>query len=276
MNFLFWNVAKCSLNNAIVRIVQSTQTNILVLAEYDDDEYTLLKDLHKVGINYFVLPTIGCTKIKVFTDIEPDCFRFKRESDRYSIRQFSKNGYESILLALVHLPSKLFMSEYDQFQYASYFRDEIEIAEAESENSNTLIIGDFNMNPFEAGMISARAMHSLPCLRTAKRGARVIQGRTHSFFYNPTWNLFGDLEGVPGTYYYSSSSYQLFYWNMLDQVILRPTIADRLDRRSLKIITSAGELSLLNNYGHPSISDHLPIFFTINLSIGGKHEEPMA
>ena len=199
MNFLFWNVAKRSLNAAIINIVQNTQTNILVLAEYNDDEYILLKDLHEVGINYFVLPTIGCTRIKVFSDVKPGCFRFWREADRYSIREFSKSGYESILLALVHLPSKLYMEECDQLQQAIYLREEIETTEAESGNSNTVIIGDFNMNPFESGMIFATAMNALPCLRTAKSAPRIIKGRTHSFFYNPTWNLFGDLDGVPGT-----------------------------------------------------------------------------
>ncbi len=276
MNFLFWNVGKRSLSSALVALVQSTKTNVLVLAEYEDDDHAFLRALREREINYFALENIGCTRIKVFTDVEPSCFRHKREADRYSIREFSKPGYQPFLLALVHLQSKLHMSEQDQLQEAFYFRQEVEVAESESKNMNTIILGDFNMNPFEPGMISATAMNSLPCLRTAKSGSRFINGREHSFFYNPTWNLFGDLDGVPGTYYYKSPSYNSFYWNMLDQVVLRPSIADRLDKKSLRIITKAGSLDLLDKNGRPAVSDHLPIFFTLDLSIGGKYEEPMA
>ncbi len=278
MNFLFWNVGKHSLHSFLVRLVQSTRTNILVLAEYDDDGHALLRDLHERGINYFALPTIGCTRIKVFTDCQPRCFKTRFETDRYSIREFRNFGCESVLLALVHFPSKLYKSEAeeDQLLDAIYFRQEVETIERESGNSNTIVLGDFNMNPFESGMISAAAMHSLPCLRTARRGARILRGREHSFFYNPTWNLFGDLDGVPGTYYYDSSSSYNLYWHMLDQVVLRPSIADRFDKRSLRIITSAGELSLTDNKGRPTVSDHLPLFFSLDLSIGGKHEESVA
>ncbi len=276
MNFLFWNVGKRSLGSVLLSLVQSTKANVLALAEHEDDDHAFLRALNEREINYFALPTIGCTRIKVFTDVEPSCFRPKREADRYSIREFSKPGYQSFLLALVHLPSKLYMSEQDQLHEAIYFRQEVEVAERESKNTNTIIVGDFNMNPFEPGMISATAMHSLPCLRTAKSGSRFIKGREHSFFYNPTWNLFGDLDGVPGTYYYASSSYTSFYWNMLDQVVLRPSIADRLDKRSLRIITKAGEVDLLDRNGRPAVSDHLPIFFTLDLSIGGEYEKPMA
>jgi len=276
VNFLFWNVGKRSLVPVLVALVKSTNANVLILAEHEDEDRTLLQALYEGGVNFFALPIIGCTRIKVFTDMEPSCFRQKREADRYSIREFRKPGYEPLLLALVHLPSKLFMSEQDQLQEAFYFRQDVELAERESKNTNTVIVGDFNMNPFEPGMISAAAMHSLPCLRTAKTGSRIIKGREHSFFYNPTWSLLGDLEGVPGTYFYPSSSYVSFYWNMLDQVVLRPSIADRLEKRSLRIITVAGEVDLLDKNGRPVVSDHLPIFFALDLSNGGKHEEPVA
>ncbi len=80
-----------------------------------------------------------------------------------------------------------------------FFKQEIELAEEESGHKNTVIFGDFNMNPFDKGMISAAALNSLPSLRIAKNESRIIQGPKHSFFYNPSWNLLGDLDDTPGT-----------------------------------------------------------------------------
>lgn len=276
LNFLFWNVGKQNLENEIVALVGSTKTNVLVLAEHVGTENVLLRALHEKGINYFALPIIGCTRIKIFTDVELGCFRPKREGDRYTIWEFYKPGYERLLLAMVHLPSKLHMSEQDQLHGAIVFRQEVELTERETKNTNTIILGDFNMNPFDPGMISAMAMHSIPCLHTAKVGSRVISGIPYSFFYNPTWNLLGDRDGVPGTYYFAPSSYVSYFWNVLDQVVLRPTIADRFDKESLRILTVAGGTNLLNKNGRPSLSDHLPITFSVDLSPGGAHENLMA
>jgi hypothetical protein len=121
------------------------------------------------------------------------------------------------------------------------------------------------MNPFDDGMVSAAAMNSVPCLDLAKNETRTVQGKKYKFFYNPTWNLLGDFGGIPGTYFHKSPNYRSDYWNMLDQILLRPGIADKFDRKSLRIITETESISLLSPKRRPSISDHLPIYFSLNL-----------
>jgi len=270
LNFVFWNAGNRSQQSALINLISATNANITVLAEYADDDAALLRGLYSTGIDYYALPTIGCPRIKIFSDTPPDHFSIIREADRYSIRKFSRSGLEPILLALVHLPSKLYMSETDQLQDIVFFRQDIEEAEQVTEISHTIVLGDFNMNPYEKGMVAATGMHSLPCLRTALSGGRMVQRREYSYFYNPTWNLFGDTEGIPGTYYHSNPGYDARFWNILDQVILRPSIAKRLDRQSLRIVTEARDTNFLDNKGHPGISDHLPLFFSLDLSIGGE------
>ena len=55
------------------------------------------------------------------------------------------------------------------------------------------------------------------------------------------------------------------YWNLYDQVIIRPVLRDRFVDDSLKIVTETQSRYLLDSKGHPdkSISDHLPIIFEI-------------
>ena len=96
----------------------------------------------------------------------------------------------------------------------------------------------------------------------------MVQSLEHHFFYNPMWSCFGDREtGPPGTYYYDRAEAVNYFWNIYDQVLLRPELLDGFDIDSLRIVTSAGETALLDSSGRPDkakASDHLPIVFSLN------------
>jgi hypothetical protein len=85
------------------------------------------------------------------------------------------------------------------------------------------------------------------------------------------WGLFGDrTSGPPGTYYWRSSVTSNHHWHILDQVLLRPSLADKLTR--LKILRRDGpgsaDNSLLDKHGLPEregISDHLPLLFELDI-----------
>ena len=84
-------------------------------------------------------------------------------------------------------------------------------------------------------------------------------------FYNPMWNLLGDFQQPYGTYYYSGSNPVNTYWNIYDQVIIRPALRKRFVNDSLIIIQETKTRYLLDRNGHPDkkFSDHLPIVFEI-------------
>lgn len=79
------------------------------------------------------------------------------------------------------------------------------------------------------------------------------------------WSLFGDKDIPAGTYYYPNSGQVTFFWNIFDQVIVRPSLLENLKNDSLKIINQIKNISLLDSHERPhkSISDHLPIVFEI-------------
>lgn len=266
LNCLFWNVGRKYPDSEIAAIALANKVNLIALAEYPGACAALLRELTSLGLSFFLVPSIACERIKLLTIFPPSYFVHSRESDRFTIKELCIPGALRILLCMAHLPSKLHYEDVDQLHTAIYFKQDIELAEIDSGHTNSVVFGDFNMNPFDDGMVSAAALNSLPCLATAKRAERVISGKTHKFFYNPTWSLLGDFKGIPGTYYRNPSGYKSNYWNMLDQVVIRPSIADRFDKDSFSILTNAGTTSLIGGSGKPSISDHLPLFFSINLT----------
>lgn len=55
------------------------------------------------------------------------------------------------------------------------------------------------------------------------------------------------------------------FWNIFDQVIVRPQLRSRFVDKELKIITKAQGVSLVTQNQQPNekISDHLPIVFQL-------------
>lgn len=142
----------------------------------------------------------------------------------------------------------------------------IKLYENELGHSRTILVGDLNMNPFEKGVVGAKGLHGVMARSIAKSGGRKILGRFYSYFYNPMWGFFGDgNRGPPGTYYYRRSQHVVYFWNLFDQVLIRPELLDKFKNEDLCILDHYGDKSLLSKNGLPLISDHLPIVFKIDL-----------
>ncbi len=124
------------------------------------------------------------------------------------------------------------------------------------------------MNPFEAGMIAANGLHAVMSRQVASRIARTVQGREHLFFYNPMWGQMGDRASTTaGSYFFDAAELVNYFWNVFDQVLMRPQLAERFDPASLRIVTSVGSRSLVGADGRPNVdsfSDHLPVVFSLH------------
>ncbi|HEP9528334.1 TPA: endonuclease/exonuclease/phosphatase family protein [Pseudomonas aeruginosa] len=276
MNFLFWNTKNKDKSQEIAELFLESGCEIAAFAEYNSDDRAILAKLLKKHCPSYFLPNIGCTGIKILTKRRLSDFSIKFETERITVRELKSPGLLSTLICVVHLPSKLYMSEDDQNSEARYLKQDIEMCETEAGHDNTLIFGDFNMNPFDSGMYFADALHSVPCKVVAAKGHRTVSGRQHKFFYNPSWNLLGDRNSSPGTYYFKSGSYSRMHWNVLDQVIMRPSLADRYSNGSLKTVACTATTAFTDHHKRPIVSDHLPITFDINLNMEISHEELMA
>ena len=100
-------------------------------------------------------------------------------------------------------------------------------------------------------MIDADQFHSLPFYEVAKKKTRIIADESFKMFYNPMWRFFRDINKPYGTHYYSGNDKDNIFWNIYDQIIIRP------DLRKYFVDEECN--------GHPNknISDHLPIIFEI-------------
>lgn len=268
INTLFWNTNKQNSSDYIVRVVKFYDVDILILAELGVSESSLLRNLNSKTVSfYYNSSRINKHKIKIFSKFKNDIFKPALEdSDRLTIRKLKISDEIEISIAALHMVSKLnFSDKSQQFETLPYLQD-ITNAERFCGHKKTIVVGDFNMNPFEEAMIAGSAFNSVMCRQIAKKKERKIQGRNYPYFYNPSWNFFGDFQQPAGTYYYSSSEHVNYKWNVFDQVLIRPELIDYFELESFQIVRHDGKNSLLSKEGIPDskISDHLPVLFTLN------------
>jgi hypothetical protein len=171
----------------------------------------------------------------------------------------------------VHLPSPLHRSDEDQDETAREVAAEIRRVESDVvRHRRTLLVGDFNLNPFEHAMIKASGFHGVMSQSIAREGSRKVAGQEFPFFYNPMWGCMGEHPDRPhGTYYYRRGGQVCYFWNTFDQVLIRPSLLDYWSDGDLKVLTDDGEQSLLTRKtrtpNRVNGSDHLPILFRLNL-----------
>ena len=267
LNFLFWNVNRKPIARLIAQLARERGVDVLVLAECEIDHTVLLNELNRGG-DKFSLHDYP-SRFLVYTQFEPDWLRSAYDESNLSVKYLVHPQYVNVILGIAHLPSKLYMSDGDQSDLATRFKQRIERTESEVGHSRTVLFGDFNMNPFERGMASAESFHAVMDRDTAREESRVVLGERRNFFYNPMWSLMGDLsKGPPGTYYYRHSGPVSYFWHTLDQVLMRPSLIPYFKSEVLEIITRVENDSLLSDNGRPDAkeaSDHLPLFFRLEL-----------
>ena len=272
--FLFWNLNEKPLGELLLRLVELHRVDVLVLAE-GESVFNEIPLWPVRGRAWGLAETIQLSRqrLRIWSRWPQSMMQPRRDHPlgRWTIRQIYPSNSPDILLVGVHLLSKLETESVEQNDFCFELAHDIRREEDVAGHKRTLMIGDFNINPFEVGMISASQLHAEATRTIAEKGSRTVQGIERSFFYNPMWNFFGDATDKPGgTYYYSGFRSHRVVWNMFDQVLLRPELLPSFTSENLQILTSDGINSFLDGPerqpGANNGSDHLPILLKLDLS----------
>jgi hypothetical protein len=244
--FLFWNINRKPLAQVVAELADEHQVDIIVLAESATSAGSLQRELNSGNWALFHLPHGLSRSLTFFTRFSTEFLQPVFESDRVSIRRLALPARSEVLVAAAHLPSKLHWSSESQPYECVELAQRIVDAENRAGHRRTVLLGDFNMNPFESGMVAAGGLNSVMSRAVADRVTRTVQGREYPFFYNPMWGHFGDAKGeTAGSYFYDSAEHVNYYWNVFDQVLIRPELAREFDTRTLRILTSVGSRALV-------------------------------
>ena len=246
---------------------------MIILAECDIRETDLLYELNSRSDSRYSSPARRGRKTDIYTRFPAEWLIPQADTYGVSIQHFVNPIIDAKLLVVaVHLPSRLHQTDEGLSLLATRWRLAIEEAEKKVGHTNTVVVGDLNMDPFHSGVVSSEGIHGTMDKRIANRRTRRVLEEDRHFFYNPMWSLFGDgSDGPPGTFYYNASSEPVnYYWHMYDQVLLRPDLIPFFPNKELRILTHSSSDSLITNSGRPdaaNTSDHLPLLFKLDFPV---------
>ena len=270
MRILYWNTFRKALHEEILCLTEEHNCNLIITLENTGEDSRLVNSLRYLGA--FEQANIKFNKAKLFYDKPIISIEELHNHLRYGIYRLNLLDDYSILCCIVHFPSKLHWGDpTDYWGLCANLRSDIERIELEFGTKRSFIVGDFNMNPFEKGITNTSGLNNVSVKSIAKNRIRKIHGREYTVFYNPMWNFFGESSKgkVPGTFFYNTSKYLNHYWNMYDQLMIRPELLEFFDEDNFDILHKVQGKSLLKKIRNidvvnNSISDHLPLFIKFN------------
>lgn len=272
VTFLFWNINRKPVEKLLAALVAEHEVDVLILAENEIPYATLVESINKDRDAIFSQvynPLRARRPVHVFSCLPFDSVTPLLDAGGISAVRINTLTGCDIALVVAHLPSKLHMDETDDFTKCSRLARIVDEIEERIGHTRTVLVGDLNSNPFEPGLVAADALHGVMCRKVAARGKRQVDAIDRRFFYNPMWGKFGDTTpGPPGTYYYPGTGQKVLYWNIFDQVLIRPDLLPYFDDKDLKVLTHADGIPLTKVSGIPdeeNASDHLPLLFRLSI-----------
>lgn len=269
MNFLFWNIRKnIGTFSIISELLSENDVDVCILAEFPENKQDDI--IYKIDDLYVLHKPIrdSLNRVEYIHKKNISLTSLDDTNQRGSAKKIATSIVDINLIGC-HLPSKYSNDPTQQKYEAIEFNDFVKSVESHS-NNNTLIVGDFNMNPFEEGMVSVYGFNSVMDRKIAYRnnGMKRYSKTLYPYFYNPMWRFMGDFpENIPnGTYFYDKKYPVPYYWHILDQVLIRPSLIKYFDDNSLSIMSKSKKYKFFKKGKiDKSISDHLPIYFTLNI-----------
>ena len=269
---LFWNINGKG-NEFIDELEPVVQdTDILLLAETKIDDSEIRSHLNMERVEFKSFYDEHEITPKIYANIGHSALEHysTAPSKRLCFYILKTKEIGEVILSALHFPSKKYYEGNTQLNLANTYANWIRDTEKLRNNNQTLVVGDFNMNPFEEGMIQPHGFNSTLSGEIAKNGPRVFHFENYQYFYNPMWNWLGDREHnsgnkkVPGSFFHKSTGdVNQIYWNVFDKVIVRPDLIDIIDYSTLKIFDPKGTSGEKTSNNFENYSDHYPLSFRL-------------
>lgn len=277
-------VLLCEMPNNFSPTIFLEQLNSSQNVTYHQNAWIANKYRNVLAISKFTSPE--------FEFVDKSKFRNTNEYlDQLSYFQLNIPHQLPITIGLAHLLSKK-NPQVELLANAQELAMDIERFEKQVGHKRTLLVGDFNANPFDEIMLRYDAFKTTMAATVALSHFAKTQTTsssnydTRTYFYNPSWSLLGDLhKRAAGTYYYvpwkdkdlkkhlESNGYCL-HWNLFDYPLLRPDLIPFFEKEHFMIVEQDNNNNYFlteENKNNPQqstsivleYSDHLPIVFSL-------------
>ena len=265
---MFWNVYKKNLIAPLLQVILENDIDIVALAETENlDIQGVIHSLALQSQDWKVLKIYPESDIRVLTRMYKH-ISVHREDKRFASYKIF-DGKEIFLLHVVHLASPMHLKECARDLRAvniSQVLRKIEDGIFSGSEYKSIVVGDFNLQPYSQGISSIHGFNATMSIPIAKKIFRKAEGEPKLFYFNPTWKLMGDNKTAQGTYYNSSDQQdKSIFWYAFDELLIRPYFIDRFNWEYFGIVEKTESYQFVSRemIDKSNYSDHLPIKFEI-------------
>lgn len=123
--------------------------------------------------------------------------------------------------------------------------------------SKHLVIGDFNMDPFEENLFNETTFMSF-------REKNYVENSDSKkpMYYNPSWKYMCEKDHPKGTIFYEASMVQ---WSMFDQVLISKDFVNNYISFEIPLMLGTKKISVSDCKSEEKFSDHMPIKLTMEI-----------
>lgn len=261
MNIIFWNLHKKNLNNAIIELIKERNIDIALFAESKDADIAKLV-LQLEGFKQATLPDGDAIQAIYRNSTTNIIGRIRVQSRMMLFKVVCGAPYLIVGLHLAAMPDGL-QRRLEQIKIINGYISE---EEKGSQYSNrTIVIGDFNANPFDIEMIGHGNFNAVLHADLIRRQEKVKWVEIkRKRFYNPILHFLTEDTKMYGSFYKHNEG-QPLYWYCLDQVLIRKPLIEIL--KNVEYVKTIGKKSLLKRSGLPDerYSDHLPLLVEFDI-----------
>jgi exonuclease III len=294
MKFLYWNINNqpSPFEDQLKSLINDKIIDVLILSEnklISDDK--LINDIGFVPVE-LKLNNSKSRWVQVFyrknDDYEITHFNEHTEVDEDDLTNAETDEIKQVnrvqvfkisgkvidtFFACIHFPSKLYHDDITHLQIVPNYKEKIHSLTLNSKR--LFIVGDFNMNPFDYGMVEPQGFFAHNNRELITSDTKTKFGRSNTMYYNPSWTLLGDFVNKSeykannrsgGSFYYKEKKSRCLYWHLIDQIIMRHSLIDEFVSEELEIIedeTLKNELIKDKVKGINKV-DHFPLKFSFN------------
>jgi hypothetical protein len=180
--FLFWNVQNKRLDGHLVSLVRHHQVDVLLLIEHPKPDDLLFSQLNTIrpfqrAITHNRFGVYVSFDRALMMRITPPT-----QNDRVDYWDVRVNKKNRLLLVLVH---GLDIIKHTQARRSLFFErlhEQIGFIESELGHKQTIVLGDFNANPFDAIVGGVLGLHAIRVREVGGKHTRSVMNQDYEFF----------------------------------------------------------------------------------------------
>lgn len=259
LNILFWNLKRNAIEDYIIDCIVENNVDIAIFSEFDGLDFNKIEK--NLGNMYArILAVQNDRKVSLIAKTTFSV-TIVQQQNRYTIYNV-KTALKDYLLTAIHLEDRRNYKPAERIETIKCLVADIEQTEELFKCSNTIVIGDFNANPYDEELLSKFAFNAV-LYKTIIDKSELTNPNSlkRKRFYNPILHYISEDTEMYGSFYHEKE-YATPYWHCLDQVLVRKGLANSVNH--VKYLKKINTKDLLENtIPNVKISDHLPLLVSL-------------